>query len=96
MLTQGRGVFINVSRSVRSYPSDGTSPHVHISTGYTRPRAGIAFYNASKAAVTVPVNPTIIQAFSHLSQTATKTMALEYAPAIRFNCIAPAVGNTTM
>ncbi|CAI7584550.1 unnamed protein product [Penicillium manginii] len=27
---------------------------------------------------------------------ATKTMALEYAPTIRFNCIAPAVGNTSM
>lgn len=29
-------------------------------------------------------------------QVATKTMALEYAPTIRFNCIAPAVGNTSM
>jgi NAD(P)-dependent dehydrogenase (short-subunit alcohol dehydrogenase family) len=27
---------------------------------------------------------------------ASKTMALEYAPTIRFNCIAPAVGNTSM
>ncbi|CAI7600039.1 unnamed protein product [Penicillium pancosmium] len=27
---------------------------------------------------------------------ATKTMALEYAPTVRFNCIAPAVGNTSM
>ncbi|KAJ5492495.1 Short-chain dehydrogenase/reductase SDR [Penicillium expansum] len=44
------------------------------------PRPGFAIYNASKAAVEV----------------ATKTMALEYAPAIRFNCISPAVGNTTM
>ncbi|KGO50718.1 Short-chain dehydrogenase/reductase SDR [Penicillium expansum] len=50
------------------------------STGCTRPRPGFAIYNASKAAVEV----------------ATKTMALEYAPAIRFNCISPAVGNTTM
>ncbi|OBT78910.1 hypothetical protein VF21_02756 [Pseudogymnoascus sp. 05NY08] len=50
------------------------------STGCTRPRAGFAFYNASKAAVSI----------------ASKTMALEYAPTIRFNCIAPAVGNTTM
>ncbi|PYH45961.1 NAD(P)-binding protein [Aspergillus saccharolyticus JOP 1030-1] len=50
------------------------------STGYTRPRAGFAIYNASKAAVT----------------TATKTLALEYAPTIRFNCIAPAVGETQM
>ncbi|KAK5806136.1 hypothetical protein VI817_000394 [Penicillium citrinum] len=49
-------------------------------TGCTRPRPGFAFYNASKAAVNV----------------ATKTMALEYAPTIRFNCIAPAVGNTSM
>ncbi|KAJ5697071.1 hypothetical protein N7455_000023 [Penicillium solitum] len=50
------------------------------STGCTRPRPGFAIYNASKAAVEV----------------ATKTMALEYAPAVRFNCISPAVGNTTM
>ncbi|KAJ5699104.1 hypothetical protein N7462_001109 [Penicillium macrosclerotiorum] len=50
------------------------------STGCTRPRPGFAIYNASKAAVT---------GF-------TKTMALEYAPTIRFNCIAPAVGNTSM
>ncbi|KAJ5825175.1 hypothetical protein N7474_002313 [Penicillium riverlandense] len=49
-------------------------------TGCTRPRPGFAIYNASKAAVTV----------------ATKTMALEYAPIIRFNCISPAVGDTTM
>ncbi|RVX75785.1 hypothetical protein B0A52_00141 [Exophiala mesophila] len=27
---------------------------------------------------------------------ATKTMALEYAPTVRFNCICPAVGNTSM
>ncbi|KAH8691473.1 hypothetical protein BGW36DRAFT_465213 [Talaromyces proteolyticus] len=59
----------------------GSGVFVNISsTGYTRPRSGFAFYNASKAAVT----------------TATRTMALEYAPIIRFNCIAPTVGNTTM
>ncbi|KAI9927797.1 hypothetical protein MW887_002649 [Aspergillus wentii] len=50
------------------------------STGSTRPRPDFAFYNASKAAVAI----------------ATKTMALEYAPSIRFNCIAPAIGNTAM
>ncbi|KAJ5456536.1 hypothetical protein N7530_011810 [Penicillium desertorum] len=50
------------------------------STGCTRSRPGFAIYNASKAAVEV----------------ATKTMALEYAPAVRFNCFSPAVGNTTM
>lgn len=50
------------------------------STGFTRPRAGFAIYNASKAAVAI----------------ATKTMAMEYAPIIRFNGIAPAVGNTSM
>ncbi|KAJ5814495.1 hypothetical protein N7474_006272 [Penicillium riverlandense] len=50
------------------------------STGCIRPRPGFAIYNASKAAVTL----------------FTKTMALEYAPTIRFNCIAPPVGNTAM
>lgn len=50
------------------------------STGYTRPRPGFAIYNASKAAVAI----------------ATKSMAMEYAPTIRFNGIAPAVGNTGM
>ncbi|OQE41763.1 hypothetical protein PENCOP_c004G08170 [Penicillium coprophilum] len=46
------------------------------STGCTRPRPGFAIYNASKAAVEV----------------ATKTMALEYAPAVRFNCYKLALG----
>ncbi|KAH7112300.1 hypothetical protein B0J13DRAFT_575779 [Dactylonectria estremocensis] len=50
------------------------------STGCTRPRPGFAFYNAAKAGVNL----------------ASKTMALEYAPTIRFNCICPAVGDTAM
>lgn len=61
--------------------SQGHGNFVNIaSTGFTRPRAGFAIYNASKAAVAI----------------ATKTMAMEYAPTIRFNGIAPAVGNTGM
>ncbi|EXJ69754.1 uncharacterized protein A1O5_06825 [Cladophialophora psammophila CBS 110553] len=59
----------------------GSGAFINItSTGCTRPRPGFAFYNASKAAVNI----------------ASKTMALEYAPTIRFNCICPAVGNTSM
>ncbi|OQV07660.1 hypothetical protein CLAIMM_12062 [Cladophialophora immunda] len=86
MLEQGSGVFINITRYVLS-PGDedirtkgAHSRNVTSSTGCTRPRPGFAFYNASKAGVNV----------------ASKTMALEYAPTIRFNCICPAVGNTSM
>ncbi|KAJ5223331.1 hypothetical protein N7468_007873 [Penicillium chermesinum] len=51
------------------------------STAATRPRPGLTWYNASKAAV----------------MNATKTMAVEYGPhQIRFNCVAPVVGSTGM
>lgn len=51
------------------------------STGALRPRPGLTWYNASKAAVS----------------TATKTMAVEYGPRqIRFNCVCPVVGSTGM
>lgn len=69
------------------------------STGYTRPRAGFAFYNASKSAMTVSIGSILADSLLNLThplKIATKTMALEYAPTIRFNCIAPTVGNTTM
>ncbi|KAL3470746.1 hypothetical protein BJX99DRAFT_238843 [Aspergillus californicus] len=49
------------------------------STAALRPRPGLTWYNASKAAVS----------------TATKTMAVEYGPKkIRFNCVCPVVGST--
>jgi NAD(P)-dependent dehydrogenase (short-subunit alcohol dehydrogenase family) len=51
------------------------------STAALRPRPGLTWYNASKAAVS----------------NATKTMAVEYAPkAIRFNAVCPVVGITGM
>lgn len=51
------------------------------STAALRPRPGLTWYNASKAAV----------------GTATKTMAVEYGPKqIRFNCVCPVVGSTGM
>ncbi|KAM0554056.1 hypothetical protein ACHAPJ_007131 [Fusarium lateritium] len=51
------------------------------STAGSRPRPGLTWYNASKAAV---IN-------------ATKTMAVEYGPKqIRFNSISPVVGSTGM
>ncbi|KAB8227523.1 hypothetical protein ETB97_010732 [Aspergillus alliaceus] len=51
------------------------------STAALRPRPGLTWYNASKAAVC----------------TATKTMAVEYGPKkIRFNCVCPVVGSTGM
>ncbi|KAE8356430.1 hypothetical protein BDV28DRAFT_126977 [Aspergillus coremiiformis] len=51
------------------------------STAALRPRPGLTWYNASKAAVS----------------TATKTMAVEYGPKkIRFNCVCPVVGSTGM
>ncbi|KAL3443631.1 hypothetical protein BJX65DRAFT_195134 [Aspergillus insuetus] len=49
------------------------------STAAIRPRPGLTWYNASKAAVS----------------NATKTMAVEYGPKkIRFNCVCPVVGST--
>ncbi|GAB1195181.1 hypothetical protein BDV37DRAFT_270899 [Aspergillus pseudonomiae] len=49
------------------------------STAALRPRPGLTWYNASKAAVS----------------TATKAMAVEYGPKkIRFNCVCPVVGST--
>ncbi|KIX09131.1 uncharacterized protein Z518_00209 [Rhinocladiella mackenziei CBS 650.93] len=51
------------------------------STAGIRPRPGLTWYNASKAAVS----------------NATKTMAVEYAPKkIRFNAVCPVVGSTGM
>jgi len=51
------------------------------STAAIRPRPGLTWYNASKAAVS----------------NATKTMAVEYAPKkIRFNAVCPVVGSTGM
>ncbi|KAL4863431.1 hypothetical protein BDV12DRAFT_189694 [Aspergillus spectabilis] len=76
-----RPIFCSAQIIVPFMMEQGHGVFVNItSTGCTRPRPGFAFYNASKAAVNV----------------ATKTMALEYAPTIRFNCISPAVGNTSM
>lgn len=49
------------------------------STGATRPRPGLVWYNASKGAVS----------------NATKAMAAEYGPhGIRFNAVCPLLGNT--
>ncbi|KAL5336672.1 hypothetical protein BJX70DRAFT_389849 [Aspergillus crustosus] len=49
------------------------------STAAIRPRPGLTWYNASKAAIS----------------NATKTMAVEYGPKkIRFNCVCPVVGST--
>lgn len=51
------------------------------STAALRPRPGLTWYNASKAAVS----------------NATKAMAVEYGPNnIRFNCVCPVVGSTGM
>lgn len=51
------------------------------STAALRPRPGLTWYNASKAAVS----------------NATKTMAVEYGPQkIRFNAVCPVVGSTGM
>lgn len=66
------------------YFLDNKRPGVFIqvsSTAATRPRPGLTWYNASKAAV----------------MNATKTMAVEYGPhQIRFNSVAPVVGSTGM
>ncbi|KIH87035.1 oxidoreductase, short-chain dehydrogenase/reductase family [Sporothrix brasiliensis 5110] len=76
-----RPVFLSAQAIAPFMLQQGHGAFVNItSTGFTRPRAGFAIYNASKAAVAI----------------ATKTMALEYAPTIRFNGIAPSVGNTAM
>ncbi|KAM0749486.1 short-chain dehydrogenase/reductase SDR [Meredithblackwellia eburnea MCA 4105] len=50
------------------------------STGATRPRPGFTWYNMTKGAIL----------------TATKSLAIEYAPTIRVNGIIPAIGNTNM
>ncbi|CEJ53811.1 hypothetical protein PMG11_00152 [Penicillium brasilianum] len=74
-------IFLSASNFAPFMLEQGHGVFINItSTGFTRPRPGFAIYNASKAAVT---------GF-------TKTLALEYAPVIRFNCIAPAIGNTSM
>jgi 3-oxoacyl-[acyl-carrier protein] reductase len=76
-----RPVFLSAQVIAPFMLQQGHGVFVNItSTGFTRPRAGFAIYNASKAAVAI----------------ATKTMAMEYAPTIRFNGIAPSVGNTGM
>jgi NAD(P)-dependent dehydrogenase (short-subunit alcohol dehydrogenase family) len=76
---------VYVSSSVLlPYFLDNRRPGVFIqiaSTAGIRPRPGLTWYNASKAAV---IN-------------ATKTMAVEYGPKnIRFNSICPVVGSTGM
>ncbi|KAH8817069.1 hypothetical protein F5884DRAFT_896764 [Xylogone sp. PMI_703] len=74
-------IFLSAQVIAPAMLEQGNGAFINItSTGCTRPRPGFAFYNASKGAVSI----------------ASKTMALEYAPTIRFNCIAPAVGNTSM
>ncbi|KAI5474712.1 hypothetical protein MNV49_002557 [Pseudohyphozyma bogoriensis] len=50
------------------------------STGATRPRPGFTWYNMTKGAI----------------MTASKSLAVEYAPKIRVNSITPAIGNTNM
>jgi len=66
------------------YFLENKRPGVFIQTASTaaiRPRPGLTWYNASKAAVVC----------------ATKTMAAEYgAKQIRFNCVSPVVGSTGM
>lgn len=60
----------------------------------------MSIYNATKAAVAVSKKSlTFTEIRARLADTAkncTKTMAMDYAPVIRFNAIAPAVGNTSM
>jgi NAD(P)-dependent dehydrogenase (short-subunit alcohol dehydrogenase family) len=66
------------------YFLDNQRPGVFIQVGSTagiRPRPGLTWYNASKAAVSI----------------ATKTMAVEYGPRqIRFNTVCPVIGSTGM
>ncbi|PWY98682.1 NAD(P)-binding protein [Testicularia cyperi] len=51
------------------------------STAALRPRPGLVWYNATKGAVS----------------TATKALAVEYAPQnVRFNCVCPVAGNTPL
>ncbi|KAH8169679.1 enoyl-(Acyl carrier protein) reductase domain-containing protein [Sarocladium implicatum] len=74
-------IFISAQVVAPVMLEQGSGAFVNISsTGYTRPRPGMSIYNATKAAVA----------------NCTKTMAMDYAPVIRFNAIAPAVGNTSM
>ncbi|KAJ5363576.1 uncharacterized protein N7496_009289 [Penicillium cataractarum] len=81
LLDATQPIFLSASTFAPFMLKQGHGVFINItSTGFTRPRPGFAIYNASKAAVT---------GF-------TRTLALEYAPVIRFNCIAPAVGNTSM
>ncbi|OOQ86049.1 hypothetical protein PEBR_23659 [Penicillium brasilianum] len=81
LLDGAQPIFLSASNFAPFMLEQGHGVFINItSTGFTRPRPGFAIYNASKAAVT---------GF-------TKTLALEYAPVIRFNCIAPAIGNTSM
>lgn len=72
------------SNVIVPYFIDNNRPGVFIqvsSTAAIRPRPGLTWYNASKAAVSI----------------ASKTMAVEYGPKkIRFNSVCPVVGSTGM
>ncbi|KAJ5300235.1 hypothetical protein N7508_007478 [Penicillium antarcticum] len=69
---------------VLPYFLDNRRPGVFIQVGSTagiRPRPGLTWYNASKAAVSI----------------ATKTLAVEYGPRqVRFNTVCPVIGSTGM
>lgn len=52
-----RPIFLSVQALVENMMKESGASFINISsTGYTRPRPGFAFYNASKAAVTVSHN----------------------------------------
>jgi NAD(P)-dependent dehydrogenase (short-subunit alcohol dehydrogenase family) len=76
-----KSIYLSTSVLV-PYFLDNKRPGVFIqiaSTAGIRPRPGLTWYNASKAAVS----------------NATKTMAVEYGPQkIRFNAVCPVVGST--
>ncbi|KIV80843.1 hypothetical protein PV11_08319 [Exophiala sideris] len=78
-----KSIYLSTSVLV-PYFLDNKRPGVFIniaSTAGIRPRPGLTWYNASKAAVS----------------NATKTMAVEYGPQkIRFNAVCPVVGSTGM
>lgn len=78
-----RSVYLS-SSVLLPYFIDSNRPGCFIqiaSTAGIRPRPGLTWYNASKAAVS----------------NATKTMAVEYGPQkIRFNAVCPVVGSTGM
>ncbi|KAI9370047.1 hypothetical protein BJX61DRAFT_516896 [Aspergillus egyptiacus] len=76
-----RSIFLSTSVII-PYFMQNSRPGCFIqisSTAAIRPRPGLTWYNASKAAVS----------------TATKTMAVEYGPKkVRFNCACPVIGST--